>query len=112
LPEGSLIAIPKLRCIGESYEVRLLEYDLPLKAQIEKYYKTLQEFVPEHRQQTKNMRQLATKYGVNVGTVFSWIRGIRSPELNKYPDSVILDEDLAWLFGIFLAEGWVQCKNH
>jgi len=104
---GDLIAVPKITNYNtKTIEIKLSAYNLSDAQKAQTYYAIVNEY-NKTKKYKGILNFLSSKYSLPKSVVFNWVHNIQKPKKLEF-NSFVINDDLAWLFGIFCAEGWAQ----
>ncbi len=107
---GNLIAIPKLHISEQTVnEIDLLSYSFKYKNQIDEY----NVFLNNIKNKDLNIKEFCYSNNLNYKKIIRWNSNKdQCPKVYKLNTVLEINEEISWLLGLFLAEGWVNNNKH
>jgi len=103
---GSLISIPKMLLKEQTiFSINLLDFSDEYKKIYEEYNYFLNNIKPYNI----NIKKYCKENNLNYRKIINWNKNEKiKPKICKFNNILNINNDLMWLLGIFLAEGWVD----
>jgi dTDP-4-dehydrorhamnose reductase/intein/homing endonuclease len=108
LSVGDLIAIPKITLPEENLTIKLSDV-CPLKFGAKHAYldvnRRFSEYIANGVPIMQSIEMVAAETNTNKRKIWMWVRSNQKPRVPEL-DEFEINEDIAWLLGVFVAEGW------
>jgi len=102
---GDMLVVPKIKITG--YAPRFVKIS---NKRLEKYYEIMKLEIPRYESgkiKRGILSELSKKYKINKLVLSGWINKKHKPK-HLINLKIKIDKNLSYLFGIFVAEGWIQ----